>query len=288
MRRTEEQQKEIAITNPGNYLFLAGRHHGNCSYPDLAVSLHRLGYSQAIAHLDFKPRNTAKEADDYPYLGDIDHAQALRINALLSHQTMTPRQFVDFLNEVNSGRQIKKTILDIAKNPISGSLLDQVWDEITEKRSPYRAEHLNQYCFKKGKELYLRYHFTQDKALEPIEAPLEDCLMEDKELDFFDWLARANNQGLPPRDVAKGDFKYWYPRANTVARFGADSDGADLDCDGYPLYSFASLGVRAAISIGNFSPQEKQVKLEEALQELQGYIAPLMLPQVRERLRKYF
>ncbi|MDD5192576.1 MAG: hypothetical protein PHH54_01570 [Candidatus Nanoarchaeia archaeon] len=75
-------------------------------------------------------------------------------------------------------------------------------------------------------------------------ADLENCLPEDcfADLDF-------NSQGLAVKkstnqDYSRGDnIKFWYPRNGAVAGFDAYSGRASLDCDRYPGYRGASLGV---------------------------------------------
>ncbi|MBI2452556.1 hypothetical protein HYV50_05805 [Candidatus Pacearchaeota archaeon] len=116
-----------------------------------------------------------------------------------------------------------------------------IFEEIFACRSPWRAEHLDAFFVKKGREIYINYnHKIVTGKLTPqnIE-PLEKCLMKDRNID----LNSFNKQGLPTR---KGtDFFYYSPRENYVARFGANSDGADLYCGRSPGDSSSSLGVFA-------------------------------------------
>jgi len=214
----------------------------------------------------------------------------LDLNRSLNNQTLTPRRFVDFLNELQSGILGKKAVLDASGNPIPINLLQQTFDEITEKRAPWRGEWLNQGYFKRGKDLYMLYYDTQNGELQRKENSLEDCLMEDKQIDIFNWLARANSQGLPPKNVNSGNLYYWYPRADNVAGFRADAGRVVLGCNWVPLGSNAGLGVRAAISTGNISTKisQEESNLEEALEDIQGCIAPDLLPKVQEKLKKYF
>ena len=72
--------------------------------------------------------------------------------------------------------------------------------------------------------------------------------MEDKEpgIDFNEWFNNPTKQGLPKLNVKAGVLYYWYPRNGTVAGFGADSDRANLGCNGNPRGSSSALGVRPA------------------------------------------
>ncbi|MBI2452554.1 hypothetical protein HYV50_05795 [Candidatus Pacearchaeota archaeon] len=116
-----------------------------------------------------------------------------------------------------------------------------IFEEIFAIRDPWRAEYLDAFFVKKGREIYINYnHKIVNGKLTPqnIE-PLEKCLMKDCNID----LNSFNKQGLPTK---KGtDFFYYFPRENTVARFFANSGRAFLDCFGYPENSYSSLGVRA-------------------------------------------
>ena len=61
------------------------------------------------------------------------------------------------------------------------------------------------------------------------------------------WLQNPTKQGLPNKDTKSEDLFYWFPLSdnNSVARFDADSDGADLNCYWSPSDSDSVLGVRA-------------------------------------------
>ena len=75
--------------------------------------------------------------------------------------------------------------------------------------------------------------------------------MEDKTpgINLNDWLNSPITQGLPKSNIKSGELYYWAPMKdnNSVARFGADSGGAGLFCDGGPSGASASLGVRPVV-----------------------------------------
>jgi len=126
----------------------------------------------------------------------------------------------------------------------------RVYNEITEKRDPWKAEWFDAKFYKKDGELWVAYnHIVNLKG--DLEAKgnerLEGHLMKHKLLgvSLEHWLNNPTKQGLPPADAKQGDLGYWYPRGNRVARFYADSDGACLNCCGGPGNSDSTLGVRA-------------------------------------------
>jgi len=205
------------LTHPENYILLAGRTHGSYTYPNLLVATKRTHLSE-----DWNQATTAL------------HQQR--------EYMLTPRQFVDFLTLLKTG-----TACDGSNTPLERNKQESILDDITSQRAPWRAEWLDHAYVKNGSNFYVKYHVLQaDGSITQIEAPLEDCLMKDKQIDFDDWLARANTQGLPPKNVRSGNLHYWYPRVGAVARFFASADWTYLDCDRNPQCSNATLGVRAA------------------------------------------
>ena len=120
-----------------------------------------------------------------------------------------------------------------------------IYNEITEVNSPWRGEWLDANFKVEKNELYL---LTENESKKE---KLEDCLMEDKNLGILleDWINGKNisSQGLPNKNISSGNLYYWYPRSdnNSVARFIANGDRADLDCNRYPFFTGSNLGVRA-------------------------------------------
>ena len=91
----------------GNYIILPGRIHDSYEYPDLDVGMHRLSYGaevkQVAKTLGLKLQNTASEENGHRYIGKINWEQALKLNLLLEHLTLNPRQFVDFKELLEEG-----------------------------------------------------------------------------------------------------------------------------------------------------------------------------------------
>lgn len=116
----------------------------------------------------------------------------------------------------------------------------EIYKDITEIRSPWRAEWIDADFKTKGKNLYINSH--QDSRLLD-----KNTLMEDKRISLEDYLeGNHTSQGLPSKKVKSGNLYYWYPRSdnNSVARFCADSDSANLYCWS-PSCRLSALGVRA-------------------------------------------
>ena len=206
--------------------------------------MHRLGLDanvqKAAQEIGINVAETAQEADGTKYIGNINWNQGLSINAKLGNQTLNPRQFVDFLNLLKSGRAYNGN-----GNVVDSQRLGAILDEIVGVRDPWRAEWLDA----KFDGNNLVYHVIESTGqLREIKESLVDYLSVNKTpgINMNDWLKDANYQGLPKSNIKDGKLFYWAPFDGTVAGFFAVSGRADLDCDRDPSDSFASLGVRVA------------------------------------------
>jgi hypothetical protein len=122
----------------------------------------------------------------------------------------------------------------------------QILDEIYGVRNPWRSEWLDaKFSVTGGLVRMGSYAFT-DTGVSQTYVYLPNVLMQDKKpgIDLDSWL-RDNEHGVSKEGISDGKLWYWPPRDGTVARFDADSNGADLDCGGDPIDSYSSLGVRA-------------------------------------------
>ena len=140
------------------------------------------------------------------------------------NRMLMPIEFVEFLNHTKDN-------------------FPEIYREITEVRSPWRAEYLDAYFEKRKDGLYiLTGNRTKPEKLD------EDTLMEYRipGISLDDYLSRAHtSQGLPRRDVKKGNLYFWHPRNGSVAGFGAYVSRAYLYCDRFHSYGYSVLGVRA-------------------------------------------
>src|SRR3989344_1285396 len=127
-----------------NYFLLPGKRHGNYEYNDLRVSMHRLSFPIDTMHgmateaLGFEVRETAREKNGNPYIGNIDREEALRLNLVLGNATFNLRQFFDFKEYLESGK-----VYDGNGKIIDRKIAESVWDEIFGERKPWRGEHLD-------------------------------------------------------------------------------------------------------------------------------------------------
>ena len=142
-----------------------------------------------------------------------------------SHENgmQTPLEFVEFLKHVK------------INNP-------DVYNEITQVGNPWRAERIDAYFEERKDGMYV---LTGNRVR--VEKLDEDTLMENKRISLDSWLENPTNQGLPRKDVKKGNLYFYHPTNDAVARVGAVDDVAYLGCDGGLDNGFSSLGVRAVV-----------------------------------------
>ena len=220
----------------------------------ILVSKYRLGLDdqveKAAVSLGLSLNNSSQEQNGRGYIGSITWFDALKMNLTLGGFTLNLKQFEDLLELLISN----KDIFNGAGSLISREKIRNIYNEITEKRDPWRAEWLDADFKTKGqskKNLIINYnHKLKNGILVPDN--IEDLIWPIKKdcyvnLDF-------NNQGMPTTEssvqnyVQGSNFYHYYPRDdnNSVAGFRADSGRAGLNCNWTPGYSNAELGVRHA------------------------------------------
>lgn len=237
-------------SDPASWIILEGRSHGKKQYGDLYVAMHRLSYNSDVekAALDLGISglgNTATEKDGTPYLGNINWNSALLINCALGNRTLSPRQFMDFLEDLRSGIKGSKKLYDGSGAEVDPDVLKKVYEEIWGKRDPWRSEWLDAEFRDVNGTLTMEYAHrfnSQTRRLEADEKePLEICLGEDCYVN----MDTLNGQGLPTQKSRKQTLYFWSPAHGKVARFNADSGGAGLSCGWGPRVSYSALGVRS-------------------------------------------
>ena len=139
---------------------------------------------------------------------------------------LTPSEFVNFLNYLR-------------ENPSGEN--NEIFNDITQVRSPGRAEWLDAYFEKREDGLWI---LTGNKTKAE---KLEACLMKNRipGISLDNWLKNPTYQGLPRSKISQGELYYGCPRSGGVAGFLADSDGALLIYLRDPDSGDSVLGVRA-------------------------------------------
>ena len=165
----------------------------------------------------------------------------------------TPSIFMKHFKNVVDAFNNNKTLYYANNSPVSKDDIKDIYLHLTK-------DHIAIYGSNPGAWTWLNARFVKGSGfnnldLETVigankntlirrEEPLEQCLFEDSyaEIEF-------NSQGLAVKKYKDDSYKqgknikFWYPRKDAVARFLADSDGADLNCLRDPDYSYSGLGV---------------------------------------------
>jgi len=149
---------------------------------------------------------------------------------------LTMPEFVEFLKYVKTNNK-------------------EIYNNITEVRSPWRAEWIDVDFKTKDSNLYVNSNHIFDENGKIISYKSEvldkNTLMKEKTpgISIDDFLDSHNTkQGFPSKDVEGGSLYYWSPGKdnNSVARFDAGFGRACLYCNWGPSYGDSGLGVRAA------------------------------------------
>ena len=128
-----------------------------------------------------------------------------------------------------------------------------IYNEITQVKSPWGAEWLDADFKKEDGKLYIHSkHIYQGGNLTPqISQPLQkNTLMKNRTpgISLDSWIESPTKQGFPSNKTNSGNLYYWAPMSdnNSVGRFSAGSGGAGLYCGRDPSGGVSVLGVRAA------------------------------------------
>ncbi|MEK6761008.1 MAG: hypothetical protein AABX93_03745 [Nanoarchaeota archaeon] len=116
----------------------------------------------------------------------------------------------------------------------------ELYNEIIQIRNPWRAIWIDAFFEKRKDGLYiLTENETKAEMLD------KNTLIKDERISLDSWLDNPTSQGLPRKDVARGNFYFWSPRENSVAGFGTVGDDAYLYCGRDPSVRYSGLGVHA-------------------------------------------
>ena len=230
------------INSPEDYIFLPGRTHGSYSYPNLEVSMYRLNAApqvvQAANKLGFQVQDTAKEQNGRDYIGSVNWEQVLKINLSLEGLTLNNRQIIDLIELLKSG-----DAKDANGNNIPKPKLEEILNEITQVREPWRAEWLGAKFEDKSGKLHINHSY---KLVNGVLVPDFSEKLEETYLRKNCWISYSgiNNQGMPTQEGK--DIYYYSPVNGSVAGFWAYSGWAGFNCSRGPAGTDASLGVRYA------------------------------------------
>ena len=156
------------------------------------------------------------------------------------------RIFMPYILRVKKAMEGKLILYDANNHPIPRDEVEELYKKLYSSSWTW----LNNYFIEDdlGKSLnesLISLKKKGDKQIITLErSPLEQCVMEDCFVDL-----EFNKQGFPVKKSSEQKYeqgkniKFWYPRKHSVARFGANSVRANLNCYGDPSNSDEGLGV---------------------------------------------
>jgi hypothetical protein len=162
---------------------------------------------------------------------DWDQAQEELKN---QNQMMLPpyqfREFLKFLRDSQNPEHIK------------------IFKDITEVKSPWRAEWINARFEKTGNKINMISEnvLNNGKYITP-NIKLDTYLINDRTpgISLDEWLDSNAKHGLPKSGINQGELSYWAPVDGRVSWFGAGSDRTCLICHWDRSFTHSVLGVRA-------------------------------------------
>ena len=229
------------IGDLSSYLILEGKQYEGIGYPNLLVAKNRLSMAQEIAS-SITGLGLNLSNNDLGYIGNINFDEAEKVLKELRHGMLNPRQFVDFLNLLKSGKAY-----DGAGKKVSKKELKSICQDIIALRDPWRAEWLGARFDQSPTGIIMTYNASPSGGSVTKDIS-QITLMKNKlpGISLEGWLDDANVHGLPKPNVGEGKLYYWMPIDGAVARFVAFSDGSYLYCYSDSSYRLSRLGVRVA------------------------------------------
>ena len=238
--------KAELIENPKDSIILSPRKHDNYQAPDFLVGIHRLGIE---SELNLFNKNTCQELDNTPYIGNINHSQALSLNSSLGGFTLFPLELTDVIYRLMQGIGNNEIIYYSDKTPVPREILQYMLNEMIVVRAPWRGEWLDAE-FDNNQITYHKFD-SSGNIIQVTEHLDKDTLMENRSpgISLADYIKNPTSQGLPRKTVKEGEFHYWHPKNGRVARLLSDSVRVLLYCNWDSGDADSSLGVRRSQKI---------------------------------------
>jgi hypothetical protein len=222
----------------------------------------RIDLAEHKRRLRLEGRPPTPPAGEQPPQGDINLENYMLIPSLnlyvAKQKTLKGKNWFQAHQELQASGQRMLTIpefIEVLK--YTKQHQPEIYREITEVRSPWRAEWLDADFKLKAGKLYIHSnHLYQGTELVSQTTQLLDSetLRENRVpgISLEQWLENPTSQGLPKQNIASGNLHYFKPEENdhSVARFSAGSGGAYLSCNRIPSFSDTDLGVRAVKGVG--------------------------------------
>lgn len=207
------------------FIKLEGQDYGyGIKWGDCNVAMARNSYSPEMAEigkrLNCNVQNTGKDSLGREFIGNINWDEALKIALLYGDLLEEPRysnalfmrQLPDFLKLLKSGKAY-----DGNGKKIDSKILENIFNDITQVKSPWRAEWIDGDFKYKNSILYLAQSHALDSSgnlIPQYVKRLDKCLIENRipGINLEQWIQNPTRQGLVRKNSKKGRFILLLPR----------------------------------------------------------------------------
>ena len=218
-------------------------------HPALLVADSRLSLSIEVINAA-KVSGLKVENNEQGFIGKLTFDQTEQLYDKLQKITglffISPRHANGFLSYLHEGMQKEREVKYENGESVSIEELTRIYNDWVEQRVPWRATWLNARFSGTTANLTITHPVVQPngKIKRVTESLDKNTLMEDRipGIDLKYWLKKPTDQGLVTSTNKQGNVNYWYPRRNTVARFGAYSGRVGFYCAGDSWLSGSALG----------------------------------------------
>lgn len=136
--------------------------------------------------------------------------------------------------------ELAQTLKYLRENPNTENT--ELYNEITQVRSPWRATWIDAYFEKRKDGLYI---LTGNRT--EVEKLDKDTLIKDKRISLDSWIENPTSQGLPRKNVKSGDLYFRHPKDKSVAGFVVSRSDGGLDCGSDPAGRSPSIRVHIVL-----------------------------------------
>lgn len=212
------------------------------------VSANDKGVPQAETLMGRKFPDTGRDSLERGFVGNITQDEAIMLNALRGRMTESVALFRSKLAYLHAGIIGRTAVYDSKKNKMDFKRVEQLYSDLVEVRSPWRAEWFEDDFEQGGDGLYVRRaKILEDERIvaKDIIKLSEDTLMHDRTpgISLDGWRENPTSEGFPRTEVQKGKLYLFVPRAGAGAWFNAVVVRAFLNCDADRSGRNSDLGV---------------------------------------------
>lgn len=255
----ENRSEQIAELDKSNWIIVPKK-EGNKFIKDSCafnVSPARLAYSPAVEkvgkELEINYKNTTKDSLKREFVGNNNWKQSMMLSQFLGVKATNLKEEVDYFHLLYLGSQDKIKVYDVSGKELDSKLCEKLLMDSIKVQSPWRGNWVDaDYKIgEKGLEVHSNHIFDKQGDIRGYKSEVLEgnTLIEDKQIDAIDYITKNHtSQGQISKNIKSGNFYSYFPRSdnNSVSRFYAGPNWADLNSNGDPSNWNPDIGVRVA------------------------------------------